>query len=405
MYYYSFVVNSFGNPPNLDLFKKHVSALDMWGGIFNRDTTNHITETGSTIWSNIPSTVDLNYFSNWATSEELSKETNIEIPLNVIFGNIEYYNENSEYEDFPTTVVQNNDFIYFFIIKKVGPSSLPNYKNAFYLTLIFVIIFWVFIQKSLYPIQLMKKRVKDLESGDLDSQISIISNDELADLTKTINRLIEDIKNLLSQKDQLLLDASHELRSPLARMKFLLEMMPKHKNMIKLNKEIDFLEQMISNLLLSDRLSVPYTNLEMEKISLPLLIKNVLKMFPSKTDNINIKNMLNIDIHVDVLKFSICLRNLIDNALKYSKKNIHLIIKKSDNMLTIKIQDFGAGIEKEDLDKLVNPFYRKNKNIPGFGLGLTICDKIIKSHGGSLKIQSKINQGSCFSLIFPIQNV
>ena len=71
----------------------------------------------------------------------------------------------------------------------------------------------------------------------------IISNDELADLTKTINRLIKDIKHLLSQKDQLLLDASHELRSPLARMKFLLAMMPEHKNMVKLNKEIDSFEE------------------------------------------------------------------------------------------------------------------------------------------------------------------
>ena len=402
MYYYSFVVRSWGNPPSLNLFKEHLNNLNMWGGVFNRDTTNYATETGNVIWANIPSEINLNSFSNWVTSKELTDEHNITIPLYVIFGSVEYLNNNSEYEGLPTTVVQNDDLIYFFIIKNNEPSDFPNYQNAFYLTLIFVVCFWLLMRKYLYPIILMKNRVRALEKGDLDSEIKILGNDELAELTITINRLIKDIKKLLAQKNQLLLDVSHELRSPLARMKFLLEMMPNHKNMLKLNKEIDFLEELISNLLLSDRLSAPYSNLDLETTSLKLLINNVLKMFPNKKKNITVKNMLDIDINVDVLKFSICLRNLIDNALKYSKKNINLIIKKTNNILTITIQDFGPGIKKEELEKIVNPFYRTNTNIAGFGLGLTICSKIIQSHGGNLKIKSELNKGSYFSLILPL---
>ena len=107
-----------------------------------------------------------------------------------------------------------------------------------------------------------------------------------------MNKMIQDIKSLLGQKQQLLLDVSHELRSPLARMRLLIEMIPEHKNQKKLIGEIVFLEGMISNLLLSDKLSIPYSNLEYKKIKTKHLILQALDVVSMGKNKVNINNQV-----------------------------------------------------------------------------------------------------------------
>ena len=102
------------------------------------------------------------------------------------------------------------------------------------------------------------------------------------------------------------------------------------------------------------------------------------------------------------------IRNLIDNAQKYafSGQKIQLSITTDTDRVLIHVKDFGPGISAENMQKLTTPFYRiikkgENKR-PGFGLGLTICKKIIESHNGSLSISSEIGNGSTFSLMLPL---
>ena len=267
-----------------------------------------------------------------------------------------------------------------------------------------------FIQRYLYPVQLIKQRVFALEDGDLESEIPIIRDDELASLSRAINRMIKDIRYLLNQKQQLLLDVSHELRTPLARMQLLLEMLPKHKNIGKLKKEVLLLEGMISNMLLSDRLSTPYQDLDVSSIKLSRVIDKVMAMFPNRDEIVEIiGDVPLIELHIDELKIILAIRNLIDNAQKYafSENKIQIFFEMNDNNLVINVKDFGPGISDENIEKLTTPFYRiikdgENKRT-GFGLGLTICKKIIEAHKGKLAITSTIGKGSIFSLVLPLK--
>ena len=177
----------------------------------------------------------------------------IKIPLKVFFGEI---------NTMSVTVVDNGNYLFYLAIDYIPPSEINNLLFAFILAILFIIGLYFFIHRYLKPVQLMKNRIKALETGDLKSKIDIIGEDELADLSNSMNQLIADINILLENKHQLLLEVSHELRSPLARMQLLIEMIPKHKNIIKLKEEVKFLEGMISNLLLSDRLSMPYSKLD-----------------------------------------------------------------------------------------------------------------------------------------------
>jgi signal transduction histidine kinase len=252
----------------------------------------------------------------------------------------------------------------------------------------------------------MKNRIDALEAGDLKSSIDIIGEDELASLSHSMNKLILEINKLLENKHQLLLEVSHELRSPLARMQLLLAMLPEHKNITKLKEEIGFLEGMIENLLLSDRLSMPYSKLNMDTLTTSEILNKVLDMFPNTREKIQVKNPIpDENIRIDETKFSLALRNLLDNAFKYNKKDsdIELTVSRHED-IEFQVKDFGIGISPENIQKIIQPFYQADQTVStkGFGLGLTICKKIIESHQGRLTISSVPGEGSAFTLHLPI---
>jgi len=277
---------------------------------------------------------------------------------------------------------------------------------AFILSIFFIVGLYFFIRKYLKPVQLMKNRIEALEDGDLKSKIKILGNDELADLSFSMNQLIEDINSLLENKHQLLLEVSHELRSPLARMQLLIVMLPEHKNLKKLKEEIEFLEGLINNLLMSDRLSIPYSKLELKKFTTSEIIEKVMQMFPLNRDRVKINNNIpNEIIHIDETKFCLALRNLFDNAFKYSSKEQAIDIKIVKNKyFEFYIKDSGIGISEENIKKITQPFFQADQSVStkGFGLGLTICKKIIESHKGKLTIESQLGIGSSFILHLPI---
>ena len=260
-YYYSKMVSAWGNPPDTALVLKEINNLQMWCGIFKRDkNTKGKSFPSNKYWSNLPDVINVNDVIHWTTSRYFEDLYKIEIPLLVYFAE-------AEINSMPITIVDNGDYLFYLVIDYIPPAEINNLIFAIILSILFIIGLYFFISKYLRPVQLMKNRIESLEKGDLKSKIDILGEDELADLSNSMNQLIEDISVLLENKHQLLLEVSHELRSPLARMQLLIAMMPKHKNIDKLIEEINFLEGLISNLLLSDRLSLPYSKLDLKKYS------------------------------------------------------------------------------------------------------------------------------------------
>ena len=128
-------------------------------------------------------------------------------------------------------------------------------------------------------------------------------------------------------------------------------------------------------------------------------------MFPTKCQKIKIDNHIpNEKIHVDDTKFILALRNLIDNAFKYNRDNedVELIIRKNYD-IEFHIKDTGIGVSKENLQKLTTPFFQADQTVStkGFGLGLTICKKIIEAHNGQIVIESEEGKGSTFIFHLP----
>ena len=152
------------------------------------------------------------------------------------------------------------NFIYLLTLN-IPPNPSPNFLPFIVLALIALLFLYLAIRRFLLPIGVLEKRIISLEKGDLDSEIPVSGNDELAVLSKNFNTMVKEIKNLLRQKERLLSDVSHELRTPLSKIRLMLAMMPNHKKVVDVDRQIKVLDSLITNILLSDQMSAPYSNL------------------------------------------------------------------------------------------------------------------------------------------------
>ena len=404
-YLYSQMVEAWGTPPNLDDVKADIENMNLNCAIFTLENDWEDTRGGygNPYWTSVSNFPD-SIFIQWSVYQDFS-EIGINLPTDnqgdTTFVQLGLINQTN------ATAVEYNDYVYYF-----GSTSAPPPGDEWDLAIsiaaiiILISILYVSLRNFLTPVLLMKQRVYEFENGDLDSTIPVTGQDELASLAKSVNKMTENIKILLNQKQMLLSDVSHELRTPLARMQLLVAMIPDHKNISKLKDEIILLEGIISNLLLSDKLSTPYTNLQLSKITMTRLMDKVKEMFPDNDNKIKIIGQIpDVLLNIDELKMMLAIRNLLDNAIKYSETTgkqcqCEISFKTIGNMLHISVKDFGNGIPKEEIPKLTEPFYRldKEKNIKGFGIGLTIVKKVIEAHDGELMIASEHGKGSIFTL-------
>ena len=390
MYFYSQLISSWDFPLDSIKIKQDIINLQYNISIYSGEK--------NLIWS-FPSEVDTTGYTKFVDSEVLDLMHNIKIPSYVSFGK----NDADEY----LTLVEEQGLYYFLTIPQEYSAEYLNYIPPLLLLFFFMFGLNYFIQYNLKPIKLMKKRILSLREGNLTDKIAIISNDELSDLSKAMNKMVEEIKSLLGQKQQLLLDVSHELRSPLARMLLLIEMIPEHKNQKRLIEEIVFLEGMISNLLLSDKLSIPYSNLEYQQIRVDHLIIKTLDVINLGKHVVDINNLIPKEyVLVDETKMIIAIRNIVENALKYSDplETIALDINKDKNNTTISIKSIGPEIIEDEKENLFKPFFRskiQKNHASGFGLGLTICKKIIDAHGGVLELKTN-GKKTTFNIKIPI---
>tara|TARA_B100000405_G_scaffold296008_1_gene250519 strand:- start:418 stop:1005 length:588 start_codon:yes stop_codon:yes gene_type:complete len=190
-------------------------------------------------------------------------------------------------------------------------------------------------------------------------------------------------------------------------MRLMVEMLPESKSSTELKAEIGFLNELISNLLLSDKLDLPYSRLDIKETSLSDLINKAIATFNDYQKNKITFKEKNGDsvVFVDVTKMVVVIRNIVQNSFKYADTDEGVVIKlsKSSDGVVIKIRDFGPGIDSMEAEKIFEPFFRSGytKKISGIGLGLSISKKIMKSHRGNIKLDLGPSSGVEFVLELP----
>lgn len=266
---------------------------------------------------------------------------------------------------------------------------------------------YLILRRWLKPLMDAIVTVKKISLGDFTQLIEQHSNNELADLTKGINKMAAEIKKMFDAKNELLLAISHELRTPLARMKISLAMLEQSHYSNDIEQDLEQMNLLIEQLLEGERLQAGHKALHITSLYLPVFIDEVLNedtAFERVELNTPIPEAV---LNVDVGRFKFLIRNLTNNAIKHNSNDtrIQLNITENSNSLIIKVSDSGNGIPESALPHLFEPFYcadnTSHRNTKGTGLGLYLCQSIVKAHEGTIEVTSTQGKGSCFTIKLP----
>jgi signal transduction histidine kinase len=261
----------------------------------------------------------------------------------------------------------------------------------------------------LRPVRWLGEGVERLGSGQLDVVLPIRTRDEFGALTDAFNRMVRRVREMIQARNQLLLDVSHELRSPLTRMKVALEFLPESESKEELVSDIGEMEMMVAELLELERLR-DGRGLNPSFQDLAPILGEMAARFNYRHPGVHfISVSQEIELNIDADKVRTVLRNLLENAFKYSlpdSRPVEISCAESDHSVVIRVSDDGPGIPIEDAAGLFEPFFRvdrsRSKKTGGYGLGLSICKRIMEAHGGDIVFQNNPVRGASFILTFPI---
>ncbi len=270
---------------------------------------------------------------------------------------------------------------------------------------ILVLIF--FVTRMLFrPIEDIQEGVAVIGSGHLDYRIPRRRDDEFGELADNVNAMADDINKMLEAKRQLLLGISHELRSPLTRSRVHLALMEDSDSRREVEQEIIAMEQMITELLESERLNSRHVSLNREMLRLDELVKDmVAHEFPRRVE---IMDLAPVEGQFDAARIKLLLRNLLQNAVRHSidpERKPTISVAAEPGLACIYVTDSGAGIDADQLPHLTEPFYRadpsRQRKTGGYGLGLYLCKVIVEAHEGKLEITSEAGKGTTMRCAFP----
>ena len=283
-------------------------------------------------------------------------------------------------------------------------------------------IVYFLIRKTLAPLPALERNIAAVGRGEW-SELETRRRDEIGKLIHGFNRMQRQIRGMLAAKEQLLVDISHEFRSPLARMKVALEFIGDERTRRRLAEDIAELDRLTEQLLESARLASEHGALHKESCEVARLLAQVLAQFDAEA-----RRYLRLADHsgaavmtVDAARIRIALKNIIDNALKYSELAPHSIVitartgsgaqtgaEAESACLVITVQDQGPGLAPADLERVFEPFYRADRartrgagERGGYGLGMRLCRAIIEAHGGGIAVHSEHGHGVRVTITLP----
>ncbi|MBU0924143.1 HAMP domain-containing histidine kinase [bacterium] len=267
--------------------------------------------------------------------------------------------------------------------------------NILVFTDIFVLILiFLYILKLLSPLKTITKQITNFANGDLSSRINIKSNDEIGVLSNSFNKMASNLENLITTREELLRDIGHELRTPIAKGKFAIEKIDDFSQKELLKKIFKDLEILTNQLIELEKLNSTKLNITTFKAE-TLIVESLGKLYLDDESKIEIEIIDDFKISADLYYLSIVLKNLIDNALKYTSSfPIKIIVKTNE----ISVLNQGKALSKE-LDYYLKPFTQELSQRDGFGLGLSIVKKIIDRHNFKLVYEFK-NQTNIFQIKF-----
>src|SRR4051812_39457482 len=238
----------------------------------------------------------------------------------------------------------------------------PVTAHVWLLVLSFALLFVVVVttqrvlQKLLRPLRDLNNGVTRLGEGDLAVTVPLTTRDEFATLTDAFNRMAAGVREMIVTRDRLLIDVSHELRSPLTRMKVALELLPDETQRARLATDVAEMERMISGLLEIERLRAG-KGVRLVRQDIIPIIREVVTSYETRPPGVELQlnGVGETVLDVDAEQLRTVMRNLLDNATKYSlpdSRSIRVTVAREDGEAVVRVADDGVGIPSEDMERI-----------------------------------------------------
>jgi DNA-binding response OmpR family regulator/signal transduction histidine kinase len=264
------------------------------------------------------------------------------------------------------------------------------------------------LKRVLLPVRWLADGVGRLSEGDLEVAVPTRSGDEFGALTDAFNRMVGRIKDMIRSRDQLLLDVSHELRSPVTRLKVALELVSDPDMKARMAADLAEIEIMIGELLELERLR-DGRGIITTRQDVMSLIGEVARNYDDRPPSVRVvPTSPEVLADIDRDRMRVVIRNLVENAVKYSlpgSRPVEVSATHSGQNVVIRVSDDGPGIPERDMPNLFEPFFRvdrsRSKRTGGYGLGLSIAKRIVEAHGGTIAAENTDTRGASFVVTLP----
>ena len=321
--------------------------------------------------------------------------------LKPVFGSNYWFDTVTYIDLVDLRILGNQEVIQIFFPKnKIAPSSVRVFVLWItFPSIILILIAIMFLRNQTRPIVKLSKAAERFGRGERVDDLRPSGASEIRKATLEFDKMMKRINKHLNQRSEMLSGISHDLRTPLTRLKLQLAMMDKKDTAQKMASDIDEMEKM-----LNDYLQYAKSQSEEDYVSIDLndMVNDILKNYDaSKYELVTIDN-IQIQGRKNLVRRSVS--NVIENGLSYGNK-VFIEIKKSISNAIILIDDNGPGIPSKEYQNVFKPFYRIDKsrslNRSGIGLGLSIAQDIIKSHGGNIALSESKHKGLSVKISLP----
>ena len=283
------------------------------------------------------------------------------------------------------------------------------------------VIMGIFLTKLIVkPIRRLTRASAELAHGNLQQQVPVTSQDEMGQLTATFNQMSSELARVDDDRKRLTADITHDLSTPIQIISGYMEMFeegkvaltPQRVDIVK--TELDHLRRLVGDLGTLTQVEAGGLDFQLQKINPHSLLDSVYQTYQPIAAQKNVQlilaqNVITPDILVDAGRLTQVLKNLIENALRYTGKNGKITLSTIyDDKVHILVEDNGSGIDAEDLPYIFDRFYRADKarttNSGKMGLGLAICEALVTAQGGEIIAKSEgRGKGTIMEITFPPQ--
>jgi two-component system osmolarity sensor histidine kinase EnvZ len=307
--------------------------------------------------------------------------------LKSTFGNNNYWFSTSKFKNAVEIKIKSNKDVIEFLVPKEMVSASSVRLFVLWTTLpsiLLIVIALIFLKNQTKPLVRLAKAAERFGKGDYVNNFRSSGSLEIRKASFEFDRMAKRINRHLNQRAEMLSGISHDLRTPLTRLKLQLAMLNQKDLSKEMSKDIDEMEKMLNDYL---QFAKNQAQENTSKIDLTILFNSIKNQFASEKLTIYSKEKIELEVRPSALKRSFV--NIIQNGLAYGN-NVIVNIQKGNNRALITIEDDGPGIPEDQYKNVFKPFFRLDKsrslNQTGVGLGLAIVEDIINAHGGAIQL-------------------